>query len=250
MTIAAAVAILTRIPVASAGAAASSGAAAFGLVGGLVAATGAVPILVLGGAEPMLAAILAIVVMAIVSGGLHLDGLADTTDALLAPDPGLAERARKDPAIGVGGAIALILVIAAQVAALASLTTRPGPLSAALTLIAAGAASRALGVVVVRTWRSRAPADGFGSWFAGRVSSRAVVVAAGTAASVAIGAGAILGAPLLAVGVALGTLAGLGMAAAIIRVRGQLDGDAMGAAIELTAAAILVAVAVLPDRLA
>ena len=58
--------------------------------------------------------------LAAVSGGLHLDGLADTADALVAPDAYAAERAREDPSVGPGGAVALLVVLGAEVAALAS----------------------------------------------------------------------------------------------------------------------------------
>src|SRR5260221_12218488 len=102
----AAVAMLTRLPARSSGDG-PDGARWFSLVGALVGCAGAVPLLALGGAVPAAAAILAIGITTIVSGALHLDGLADTADALVAIGPGAAERARKDPAVGVAGAAAL-----------------------------------------------------------------------------------------------------------------------------------------------
>ena len=121
-TIRAALSMLTRIPVGAADDD-DTGAAAYGLVGALVGAIAAIPVALLAGAAPTLAAIVAVGTLAIVSGGLHLDGLADTADALLAPDRIRAEAARKDPAVGSGGVVALVLVLAAQVAALASVMT-------------------------------------------------------------------------------------------------------------------------------
>ena len=76
------------------------------------------------------------------SGGLHLDGLADTADALMAPDRMRAEAARKDPGVGSGGVVALVLVLAAQVAGLVSVMTIGGTAVAVVACIAAGAASR------------------------------------------------------------------------------------------------------------
>ena len=43
--------------------------------------------------------------MAVVSGAIHLDGLADTADALLAPDPAAPRPLAQDPAIGSGGGV-------------------------------------------------------------------------------------------------------------------------------------------------
>ena len=140
----------------------------------MVGALGGLVMIVLGEAVPTLAAVLAVTVMAVVSGAIHLDGLADTTDALLARDAAQAEIARKDPAIGSGGVVTLILVLAAEVTALASLAVLPGgsgPQVAALACIAAGAASRALPVVVALLRGDAVSRVGLGAWFAERVSA-------------------------------------------------------------------------------
>ena len=121
----AAIALLTRLPVRPDDAAAS-GAAAFPLVGAIVGLAGAVPLALASAGEPVLAGILAVGAMTVLTGALHLDGLADTADALLAPDRATAERARKDPAVGPGGAVALILVLGMEAAALASLASSAG----------------------------------------------------------------------------------------------------------------------------
>ena len=55
-----------------------------------------------GQGHPGPAAISALAIVAILSGGLHLDGLADTSDALAAP-AGAADRARTDPRAGIFG---------------------------------------------------------------------------------------------------------------------------------------------------
>ena len=96
----AAIALLTRVPVRTDGHA-PAGAAAFGLVGAVLglAARSAL----LAGAAPLPGAVLALAVLAIASGALHLDGLADTADALVAPTtptppsgpPGSARRSRR-----------------------------------------------------------------------------------------------------------------------------------------------------------
>ena len=57
-----------------------------------------------GQGHPGPAAISALAIVAILSGGLHLDGLADTSDALAAP-AGAADRARTDPRAGTAGVV-------------------------------------------------------------------------------------------------------------------------------------------------
>lgn len=236
--LAAALAMLTRIP-AGRSSGDATGAAAYGVVGALVGAVGLIPLVVLGGAVPPLAAIVAIGAMAVVSGGVHLDGLADTADALLAPDPTRAEAARKDPAIGSGGATALILVIAAQVAALASLVTEAGPLVAGLACVAGGAASRALPVALVRMRGGAAVRSGLGSWFADRVGRADVLLAVAGVAGVTIAAGLLDGSVVVPAAVTVGSAFGLAAGLALVAWRGQLDGDVFGATVELGFAAIL-----------
>ena len=194
--------------------------------------------------------------MALVSGGLHLDGLADTVDALLAPDPARAELARRDPRIGAGGAAALILVLGTQVAALASLVGTaaaggrpvPAPGSPPLTVVGRGRRC-ARGAGRRRRLLARAGA--------GRPARRLRRVVRGDRPAARRGHRrrrpwsllvAVAAAVLASVGLVVGTVAGVGVGfvalAAIRRQRGGLDGDGLGAAIELTVAAILVAVAV------
>ena len=81
----AAASMLTRIPVRSVSAE-TTGAGAYGLVGALIGVLAAIPLGLLAGPVPTLAAIAAVAALAVLSGGLHLDGLADTADALLASD--------------------------------------------------------------------------------------------------------------------------------------------------------------------
>ena len=173
----AAVTLLTRLPVGLTGAADDdrtgaadddrTGAAAFPIVGLGIGLLAALPVGLLSSAEPTLAAILAVAVAAAVTGALHLDGLADTADALLAPDPARAEAARKDPAVGVGGVVALLVVLGAEVAAIDSLEREGGAWLAVGAVVVAAVVSRAVPVVAVRMVGSTAnPGTGFGAWFA------------------------------------------------------------------------------------
>ena len=244
--IAAAFSMLTQIPVRSSSRDAT-GAAAYGLVGAIVGALGGLAMIALGEAAPTLAAVLAVAAMAVASGAIHLDGLADTTDALLARDAAQAEIARKDPAIGSGGVVALILVLAIDVTALASLAVLPGdsgPAVAALACIVAGAASRALPVVVVLLRGDAVSRVGLGAWFAERVGMLDGVIAAVTAALVAVVAASLAGALAFGAGIAVGAACGLGVGLMLVRARQQVDGDLLGATVELGFAAIVAAVAV------
>jgi adenosylcobinamide-GDP ribazoletransferase len=244
--IAAAFAMLTRIPVRSSSRDAT-GAAAYGLVGAVVGALGGFVMAALGEAVPTLAAVLAVTAMALASGAIHLDGLADTTDALLARDAAQAEIARKDPAIGSGGVIALVLVLAIEVTALASLAALPGgsgPVVAALACISAGAASRALPVVVVLLRGDAVGRVGLGAWFAERVGVLDGVIATLTAALVTVVAVTLAGAIAFGAGIAVGAIVGLGVGLILVRARRQVDGDMLGATVELGFAAIVAAVAI------
>jgi len=244
----AAIALLTRIPVRTDGA--SAGSAAFGLVGAVLGLAAAAPLLVFA---PLPGAVLGLAVLAIASGALHLDGLADTADALAAPTADAAERARQDPRVGPGGVVAIVLVLGIDAAALAMLAD-PSPGLAAATLVAVVAASRAVATVAPFVAGSVRP--GFGRWFAERTSPRDAVVAVVSAVAIAVAAGlsfAILAqtagpvaratfAPSAAAAVAL--LAGTAAAAILSRLRGGLDGDGCGAVIELSLAAGLLAASV------
>jgi adenosylcobinamide-GDP ribazoletransferase len=240
--------LLTRVPVRFADPD-RPGTAAFGIVGAGVGLLGAIPLVLLGGlAEPWLAAIGALAAMVVTTGALHLDGLADTADALLAQDREAADRARKDPAAGSGGVIALVLALTAEIAALASLIVTTGPGVSALVLVAIASTSRVVPVVAVLV---RAPGEiGSAGWFAARVSPADAVLAVATAGLVVLAAAAVLGlaAPgsawVVVTGAASALLVGLLATAAIIGARGGLDGDGLGAAIELSMVAGLVAAAV------
>lgn len=241
----AALALLTRAPLdaKSVGDIDASGASVFGLVGALVGLAGAIPILVLGAAEPLLGAIAAVSVMAVVSGALHLDGLADTADALLAVDRDRAEAARKDPAIGSGGAVALGLVLAGQVAALSSLAIA-GPGIAAAACVAGAATSRMAPVVLSWLARRRAADRGLGAWFAARVGIADVAIALATVIGVVAVTTVVAGSPAPAIGSTAGIVSGVVAGFAIVAMRGQLDGDTLGATVELTLVATLAACAI------
>lgn len=236
--------LLTRLPVRGIDAT-DPGAAAFALVGAVVGFVAAVPLVLLALAgEPVLGAIAGVGLLAAVSGGLHLDGLADTADSLMAPDAVGADRARHDPAVGPGGAATLLLVLGGQVAALASVGASSGALVVGASLVAAGAVSRWLPVLAVTTLRRQVARDGLGAWFAARVAA-GDAVACGVTAAIVVGFGAVLaGWPIALAGLG-GAAIGLAGTALIAAARGRLDGDGLGASVEITMTATVVLLAVL-----
>jgi adenosylcobinamide-GDP ribazoletransferase len=239
----AATSFLTRIPVRQGRPTDRTGAAAFGLVGlglGLVAA---VPVAVAGAAHPWLGALLALAALTILDGGLHLDGLSDTADALAAP-AGAADRARTDPRAGSAGVVAVVLVLGLQAGAIAELGLRGGALAAAMVVVAVTLSRAAAPVLAVTVGRSVSAGGGLGAWFAERTSRAAAAASAATAIAVAIAASVAAG-PMLLLATACGAAAAAILGLVVVRLRGQLDGDGYGALVEIALAAVLVSVAVL-----
>jgi adenosylcobinamide-GDP ribazoletransferase len=232
----AAITMLTRLP-ASPASAEINGARAFGLVGAAIGLAGFIPLVVIGPAIAPGAAILAVAAMAILSGAVHLDGLADTADALLAIGPGAAERARKDPSIGAGGAAALILVIGLDVASLSAIVERSGALVAGLACLVGAASSRVAPVLVARAGRQPATAGGLGAWFIERTTDLDAALATSTVAGLAVAVAVAAGRVDLFAGGVVGLTIGAAAGIALSRWRGQLDGDGLGATVELTFAA-------------
>jgi adenosylcobinamide-GDP ribazoletransferase len=92
------------------------------------------------------AAVMAVAVGVLITGGFHEDGLADTADGLGGgQDPARRLEIMKDSRIGVFGALALGLVLALRITLLAGL----GPLAGAGALILSHGGGRAAAVVVM-----------------------------------------------------------------------------------------------------
>ena len=186
-----------------------------------------------------LGAALAVALLAVATGGLHLDGLADTADGLGSRRPAdqALEIMRRSDA-GPLGIATLVLVLLVQVSALASL---PRGWAGPTGLVLAAVTSRV--AVVLATGSPSARPSGFGALVAGRTS------AAGRVASVVILLGAVVAAGLALGGVAAavrGTaaaVAGLAVAAVVRwaarRRLGGMTGDVFGAIIELSTATVL-----------
>ena len=217
------------------------------LIGALLAAVHGLALWLLG---PALAAVLVVLASAVLTGALHLDGLADCCDGLLAP----VSRERRleilrDPRVGSFGVVGLVLALLTKAAAVYSLPpTLPGPLGGALPGWLPGSLLALLLAPMVARWlilvAARQPAarpGGLGSSFAAALTPAALARAALLPA--------LLLAPALwlqgrvALGLLLAVLACLGVLR-LARARiGGVTGDVYGAVVELAEIAFLVGMA-------
>ena len=198
---------------------------------------------------PLLACALVVALHALLTRGLHLDGLADLADGLGSyGDPERARAVMKAPDVGALGAAALVLVPAVQVAALLACTAAGrGPLAVVLALVTARTAVTAACTAGVPA----ATTTGLGALVAGTVPRGAALAvgaataAAGTAAAVALDASAT-DRVLPAVAVATGLLAARALRRHAVRRVGGITGDVLGALVEVTTAVVLVVLALAP----
>ncbi len=193
----------------------------------------------------LLVGVLVIAATALYSRGLHLDGLADTVDGLSAShDPQRALAVMKTGDVGPGGAAALVLVLVVQAVALGSLLT-----SAAGSALAVIALLTSRHVLAWGCW-SRMPtarATGLGATVGGSVPTSALLAVTTVLLVLAGIAGRLSGAAWYAgpLAVVIGLLAaGLVLRTALRRI-GGMTGDILGACVEVSLSAALVAATVL-----
>ncbi|SDZ05470.1 cobalamin-5'-phosphate synthase [Micromonospora pattaloongensis] len=185
------------------------------------------------GAPPLVAGVAVVGLAALLTRGLHLDGLADTVDALGSHRSGEAAlQIMKKPDVGPFGVAALVVVLLLQAAALAALPTRgwPGTLAA---VIAATAVGRLAVSWACRRGVPAARPEGLGALVAGTVPAPVLVVSTAAVALAALGAAP--GRPWQG---PLAVLAALAVALLLlphlVRRFGGITGDVLGAAVELT----------------
>jgi adenosylcobinamide-GDP ribazoletransferase len=233
-----AVSFLTRVPVGGAVDAddVARGAALFPLVGaGVGALSGAVAVLLHPTLSPLLAATAAVAVAAVLTGGMHLDALADTADGLGAHSRVRALEIMRDSRVGTFGATALVLDLLLKVGAVATLLVHGDALA---SLVAAGALSRSASPPLAATLPYPRVEGGPGSVLSGRTS----VGTATFAVVLAVAAALLLGRAWLIVAVAVvAVLLGLFYR----RWLGGATGDCLGAATELSETLALVVAAAL-----
>jgi len=252
-----AVALLTRIPVALAGAAdnhrAMQAAWAYPLVGAAIGLlSGGVYTLALALAIPALpAAVLALTAAAWCSGALHEDGLADSADGLFGGRTSARRlEIMRDSRIGSYGTLALVLSVALRVGAIAALDAW----TALPALVAAHAGAR-WAMLLPAAAAGPARPDGLASAMSRGGSRpkpwRIVISPWPTLMLTTVPATILIGLTSGMVPAATGVLAGLLVATALAIVLGRLarraiggyTGDILGAAEQLAEAALLVAFA-------
>ncbi len=192
----------------------------------------------------LLAAALAIATLAYLTRALHLDGLADTADALGSGRRGEAalEIARRGD-VGPFGVVTLVFVLLVQVAALAVASDAGWGAPALILAVVTG---RVAAVLACTRGIPPARPDGLGALVAGtipRIASAAWVVVMVIGA---FGVGmwlAASGAWALPLAVVVGLALALAIVARCVRRLGGITGDVLGASVEVAATAALVALA-------
>ena len=220
------------------------------LLGGLLGAAASGAMLAVdatghGVARRLLAAAVALALLGVLTGGLHLDGLADTADGLGSRKPrdqALDIMRRSD--IGPMGVSVLLFVLLLELFALAAL---PAGWVSAVALTAAAATGRV--AVLLATGLPPARPDGFGALIAGATTAR-TRLAVGLALLAAVAAaGAAVGGPALVWRGVVAVVAGLAAAGLLQRTAsrrlGGTTGDVFGALIEVATATVLLVFALL-----
>ena len=237
----AATAFLTRVPIGSFVPVAASDVARgvwlFPLVGATVGgAAGVSADLAATRLPPLAGGAIAVAVAALLTGAMHLDGLADAADALGGRTRERALEIMRDPAIGAFGVTAVVSVLLLDATLFGALAASG---DAALAAVAAGAAGRAallLPAVVLPYARSQ---PGQGRVVEG-VGAPLVVAAFVVAALLVLPEG---GAGLAGLGAAVGVA--LVLTAFFRRRFGGVTGDLLGATAKLAETAALALVVVL-----
>lgn len=198
------------------------------MIGGLLAALA----VLLGAAPAPVRAALLIVAWVLLTGAMHLDGLADSADAW-GGSRGDKERAltiMKDPCAGPMGVTAIVVVLLVKFAALASLAP---PLHLTALVFSAGVARAMVIALFLTTEYVRAA--GLGKALAEHTARhKTVLILVLTGVFVAA-----LAINIVALCVALGVF--LLLRAMMRRAIGGTTGDTAGALIEITEAALLIA---------
>ncbi len=173
----------------------------------------------------------------VLTGGMHVDALADTADAAGAHTRERALEIMRDPRIGSFGASALVVDLLVRAAAVAALLDAGGALPA---LVAAGALSRAAALPVAAALPYARAEGGPGSVLSGRTTWAAA------AAGMVVGLGLSLAAGVDGL-VAAGSAALVAAVLALVfrRWLGGVTGDSLGTVTELAGATALLVLAAL-----
>ena len=215
-----------------------------GLVLGLLAAALGTGLLELGGG-PLLASVGAVAALAALTRGLHLDGLADVADGLGSnKPPAAALTIMKASDIGPFGVLVLLLVMLAQIASLERAFDH-GAGAGALGVVLAATVGRAALLRGCLVGVPPARPDGLGAAVAGTVRTGYALLTVVALLAVLGAAGWETGSTRGLLGVLLATACGLAAATLLlercVRRFGGITGDVLGAMVEASATAAVVA---------
>jgi len=184
--------------------------------------------------SPLLAVLLTVTVWKLLTGGIHLDGLADCLDGLVGRDAEHRLAIMRDSRIGAFGAIGLILFLLLEIAAVAELA----PALRWRALLAAPVIGRATPALVARLLPV-ARATGAGAAFRAGLGPAAPALALGAALVAAAAALGVAG----IVAWALAALLALALGRFMTHRLGGITGDVLGAGIEAAELVVLLVVA-------
>lgn len=206
------------------------------LVGALLGGSGALLLwgLSLVGAPPLLAGLLVVALLALLTRGMHVDGLADAVDGLgCYGGPDRALQVMRDGGAGPFAVVALIVVLGSQAVSIGALAHQPW------TLVLACAVGRAGFVLCCRTGVPAARPEGLGALVAGSQPSWSV---AGWWL-VLLGLGFVVGHQVF-IGVLIAAALLQLFTRHVTRRFGGINGDVLGASSELATTVVLIAAVV------
>lgn len=212
---------------------------AFPVIGVGVAAMAAIPagLLVHYGMPGLAAALLALAGVAVVTGGLHQDGLADVADGLGGRDPQSRLQIMRDSSVGSYGILALIFTTGISAACLAAIAAQGG-MALLHAMITTAALSRAM-MAVQRHVNATPDETGLAS-MTGRPSATVAISAVLLGSIIAISFSGI-GAAFMLVGAGLAVTWLLGRF--LHSLFGGVNGDGLGATQQLSETVMLVILA-------
>ncbi len=224
------------------------------LVGGVLGGLAALLALIFwrghGTGSSLLGAVVIVAALALLTRGLHLDGLADVADGLGSRRP--AEQAleiMKRSDIGPFGVAAAVLVLLADVAALQTVLSGTGRWQGVVVVIAVVGAAR-----LAALWAAGAPAarpGGFGALVAGSAGLTSQLTVSLLVAAVSGGLAIAVGTSTLwlLLGLLAGQIVAAGLCRHLVRRFGGTTGDVFGCLIETaTTASLLFLAAVVAWR--
>jgi len=179
--------------------------------------------------EPLVVSTVVVVLLLVLSGALHADGLIDTCDAMFGhASPEKRLEIMRDPHVGAFGVVGLVCVVALKIAAVYAL-----PTGLRLQVLVLAPTLGRWAIVLLATVFPYGRASGLGAPLKAAATTRVLILAtllplAGCIASGPVGAAC----GLLAAAVALG------LGAWLMRLLPGLTGDSYGAACELVEATV------------